>query len=50
VIKSFEWSPDGRQIAFLAPDAKTDEEEKKEKDKDDARVEDKQAKRTRLWL
>ena len=49
-IKSFEWSPDGRQIAFLAPDAKTDEEEKKEKDKDDARIEDKQAKRARLWL
>jgi dipeptidyl aminopeptidase/acylaminoacyl peptidase len=49
-VKSFEWSPDGRQIAFLAPDAKTDAEEKKEKDKDDAHVADKQDKRTRLWL
>lgn len=49
-IKSFEWSPDGGQIAFLAPDAKTDAEEKKEKDKDDARVADKEDKRTRLWL
>jgi dipeptidyl aminopeptidase/acylaminoacyl peptidase len=49
-IKSFEWSPDGKQIAFLAPDAKTDAEEKKEKDKDDARVADKEAKRARLWL
>jgi len=49
-VKSFEWSPDGRQIAFLAPNAKTDAEEKKEKDKDDAHVADKQDKRTRLWL
>jgi dipeptidyl aminopeptidase/acylaminoacyl peptidase len=49
-VKSFEWSPDGEQIAFLAPDVKTDAEEKKEKDKDDARVADKEAKRARLWL
>jgi dipeptidyl aminopeptidase/acylaminoacyl peptidase len=49
-IKSFEWSPDGKQIAFLAPDAKTDAEEKKEKDKDDAHVTDKQDKHARLWL
>src|ERR1700722_18445233 len=44
------WSPDGKQIAFLAPDAKTDAEEKKEKDKDDAHVADKEDKRARLWL
>jgi dipeptidyl aminopeptidase/acylaminoacyl peptidase len=49
-IKSLEWSPDGKQIAFLAPDAKTDAEEKKEKDKDDAHVADKEDKRARLWL
>ncbi len=49
-VKSFEWSPDGKQIAFLAPDAKTDAEEKKEKDKDDAHVADKEDKRARLWL
>jgi dipeptidyl aminopeptidase/acylaminoacyl peptidase len=49
-IKTFEWSPDGKQIAFLAPDAKTDAEEKKEKDKDDAHVADKEDKRARLWL
>jgi dipeptidyl aminopeptidase/acylaminoacyl peptidase len=49
-IKAFEWSPDGKQIAFLAPDAKTDAEEKKEKDKDDAHVADKEDKRARLWL
>jgi dipeptidyl aminopeptidase/acylaminoacyl peptidase len=49
-IQSFEWSPDGKQIAFTAPDPKTDAEEKKEKDKDDAHVADKDDKRTKLWL
>src|SRR5580704_5052844 len=49
-VKSFEWSPDGKQLAFLAPDAKTDAEEKREKDKDDAHVADKEDKRARLWL
>jgi len=49
-VKSFEWSPDGKQIAFLAPDAKTDAEEKKQKDKDDAHVADKEDKRPQVWL
>src|SRR5256885_10818776 len=49
-VQNFVWSPDGRQISFLAPDAKTQAEEKKEKDKDDAHVADKEDKRARLWL
>jgi dipeptidyl aminopeptidase/acylaminoacyl peptidase len=49
-VKGFEWSPDGKQIAYIAPDAKTDAEEKKEKDKDDAHVVDKEDKRGRLWI
>jgi dipeptidyl aminopeptidase/acylaminoacyl peptidase len=49
-IRSFEWSTDGKQIAFLAPEPKTEAEEKKEKDKDDARLVDRDDKRTRLWL
>src|SRR5712692_3027762 len=49
-VKNFAWSPNGKQIAFLAPDAKTEAEEKKEKDKDDARVVDKEDKHARLWL
>ena len=49
-VKNFAWSPDSKQIAFLAPDAKTEPEEKKEKDKDDAHVVDKEEKHARLWL
>src|SRR5882724_6170361 len=49
-VRNFAWSPDGKQIAFLAPDAKTEAEEKKEKDKDDAHVADRDDKHARLWL
>jgi dipeptidyl aminopeptidase/acylaminoacyl peptidase len=49
-VESFAWSPDSKQLAFVAPDAKTDAEEKKEKDKDDAHVVDKEDKRARLWI
>ncbi len=49
-ISRFAWSVDGKTIAFLAPVAKTEAEEKKEKDKDDARVADQDDKRARLWL
>jgi dipeptidyl aminopeptidase/acylaminoacyl peptidase len=49
-VKNFAWSPDGKQIAFLAPEAKTDSEDKKQKDKDDAHVADKEDKRAQAWL
>ena len=49
-VQSYTWSPDGKQIAFLAPEPTTDAEEKKTKDKDDARVADKDTKLARLWL
>ena len=49
-IRSFEWSPDGKKIAFLATEPKTEEEEKKEKDKDDARVADHDDRHARLWI
>jgi dipeptidyl aminopeptidase/acylaminoacyl peptidase len=49
-VQNFAWSPDGKQIAYLAPEAKTEAEEKKEKDKDDAHVVDKEEKHARLWL
>jgi dipeptidyl aminopeptidase/acylaminoacyl peptidase len=49
-VRGFEWSPDGTRIAYIAPDAKSDAEEKKEKDKDDAHVADKDDKHGRLWI
>jgi dipeptidyl aminopeptidase/acylaminoacyl peptidase len=49
-ISRFEWSPDSKTIAFLAPEAKSEAEEKKDKDKDDARIVDKDDKHARLWL
>jgi dipeptidyl aminopeptidase/acylaminoacyl peptidase len=49
-ISKFAWSADGKTIAYIAPDAKSEEEGKKEKDKDDGRVADKDEKHPRLWL
>jgi dipeptidyl aminopeptidase/acylaminoacyl peptidase len=49
-IKSFAWSKDGKYIAYIAPDAKTEEDENKEKDKNDARIADKDTKQPRVWL
>lgn len=49
-IRSFEWSPDGKQIVYMAAEPKTAEEEKKQKEKDDARVVDQHNKPSRLWI
>ncbi len=49
-VQGFEWSPDSKQIAFLAPDPRSEAEEKKNREKDDARVVDKDDKHTRAWL
>ncbi|HKF52302.1 MAG TPA: S9 family peptidase [Candidatus Acidoferrales bacterium] len=49
-IASFAWSPDGKQMAFLASDEPTDAQQKKEKDKDDAIVVDKDTKHPRVWI
>ena len=49
-IDSFSWSPDGKQIAFFASEPKTAAEEAKDRDKDDARVVDRDDKLRRLWL
>ncbi len=48
-VQSFQWSPDGKTIAFLAPRAPTADEEKREKEKDDAIVVDHDFRMSRLW-
>ncbi|MGA2262705.1 MAG: hypothetical protein ABSH28_14880, partial [Acidobacteriota bacterium] len=49
-VQSFEWSPDGKQIAFLARIANTESEDKKLKEKDDARAIDRDDKNSLLHL
>ncbi len=49
-VSTFRWSPDGRTIAFAMTDPKTDEEEKADKEKRDARVVDQDLKQVRLYL
>jgi len=49
-VQSFQWSPDGTRIAFVAPKEATPEEEKKQKEKDDAQVIDQDFKFGRIWI
>jgi dipeptidyl aminopeptidase/acylaminoacyl peptidase len=49
-VSAFEWSPSGQSIAYIAPDPKSEAEEKKIKDKDDAKVVDKDDKQPRLHI
>ena len=48
-VDSFRWSPDGAHFGFLAPEPKSEAEEKKENDKDDARVADREQDLPRFW-
>jgi len=48
-VETFRWSKDGKRIAFIATDPRTDAEEKKQKDQDDARVIDVDRKPARAW-
>lgn len=49
-VSEFKWSPDGMTIAFLAQEPRSDDEEKKQRDGDDARVVDFDRKPARLWI
>ena len=49
-VANFEWSPDGSSIAFATTDAKTDEEEKNDKGRNDFRWVDENIKMARLYV
>jgi dipeptidyl aminopeptidase/acylaminoacyl peptidase len=49
-VGGFKWSPDGKHIAYTAADPKSEEEEKKAKQKDDAFVVDADLKMNRLYV
>jgi dipeptidyl aminopeptidase/acylaminoacyl peptidase len=49
-VAAFAWSPDGARIAYLAPDAPSEEEEQRQKDRDDAIHVDHDYHFTRLWV
>src|SRR5437867_7872302 len=49
-VQSFQWSPDGKSIAYVAPKEPAPEEEKRQKDKDDAQVIDQDFKFGRIWI
>lgn len=49
-IRSFQWSPDGKAIAYVADQEPTPEEEKKQKERDDAIVVDREFRFARLWI
>ena len=49
-VTAFAWAPDSKRIAFVAQVPLTDVEEKKQKDKDDARVVDHDYRYSHLWV
>jgi dipeptidyl aminopeptidase/acylaminoacyl peptidase len=48
-VEMFRWSPDGRQIALLMNESKPEVLEQRERNRDDARVVDKDERRARVW-
>jgi dipeptidyl aminopeptidase/acylaminoacyl peptidase len=49
-IAAFDWSPDSKQVGFVAPPAKTDEEQRREREKDDGYLLGEQWRNNRLWI
>jgi len=49
-VTGFQWAPDGRRIAYVARRDLTPDEERREKEKDDAIVVDQNHKLSRLWV
>src|SRR5262249_46549067 len=49
-ITAFRWSPDGSRIALLMPEAKTDAEQARDRDKDDSHRVDGDRRYARVWM
>ncbi len=49
-VQLFEWSADGNRIAYLSSDPPTDEEEKKQKERDDTKLIDQKFKMTHVYV
>jgi dipeptidyl aminopeptidase/acylaminoacyl peptidase len=49
-ISAFDWSPDGNRLVILAPPAKTDDEKRRERDKDDGFLLGEQWRNNRVWI
>jgi dipeptidyl aminopeptidase/acylaminoacyl peptidase len=49
-ITAFRWSPDGSAIAILAAEPKSDALQKRDKDKDDARLAEKDDRLAKIWM
>jgi dipeptidyl aminopeptidase/acylaminoacyl peptidase len=49
-VQSFQWSPDGNRIAFVAQQDPTPEDDRKQKEKDDAQVVDAGFKFAHVWV
>jgi dipeptidyl aminopeptidase/acylaminoacyl peptidase len=49
-VSDFEWSPDGTRIAYLAQRDPTPDDERRQKEKDDALVVDQDFRFTHLWV
>jgi dipeptidyl aminopeptidase/acylaminoacyl peptidase len=49
-VGAFRWSPDGTRVALLMAEPKPDAQQKRERDKDDSRVVDKDTRRARVWI
>jgi dipeptidyl aminopeptidase/acylaminoacyl peptidase len=49
-VAAFDWSPDSTRLAILAPPAKTDDEQRRERDKDDGYLLGEQWRNNRAWI
>ena len=49
-VAAFDWSPDGARLAIVAPTPKTEEEKRRERDKDDGFLLGEQWRNHRVWI